>query len=90
MATYDNRNNECRVFGYDEVTVNTAELAESLSNEYWSLKTADFGFETKKQDQIIDYLVSQQICLYKVDGNWGQILTMLGMKMAVSSSQSYC
>ena len=34
-------------FGYDEVSVSTAELAESLSNECWSLKTADFGFATK-------------------------------------------
>ena len=35
------------LIGYDKVSVNTAELAESLSNEWKSLKTADFGFETK-------------------------------------------
>ena len=46
-------------------------------------------FATEWQDPILDCFVSQQICIYKVDGNWGQILSMLGMKMAVSSSQSY-
>ena len=35
------------LIGYDKVSVNTAELAESLSNEWWSLKTADFGFKTE-------------------------------------------
>ena len=34
---YDNRNRECQVFGYDKVPVNTAELAESLSYEYWQV-----------------------------------------------------
>ena len=47
-------------------------------------------FATEWQDPILDCFVSQQICIYKVDGNWGQILSMLGMKMAVSSFQSYC
>ena len=47
-------------------------------------------FATEWQDPILDCFVSQQICIYKVDGNWGQILSMLGMLMAVSSSQSYC
>ena len=47
-------------------------------------------FATEWQDPILDCFVSQQICKYKVDGNWGQVLSMLGMKIAVSSSQSYC
>ena len=47
-------------------------------------------FATEWQDPILDCFVSQQICIYKVDGNWGQVLSMLGMKIAVSSSQSYC